>query len=279
MREPVFAGAFYPYDPEELRKTIKGFLGNGANKRDVIGAVAPHAGYAYCGKTAASVYGAIAGGFETAVVLGPNHSGTGSGIAVSSDSWKTPLGTVKSDKEFAKELVRDSIIAEDETAHSREHSIEVQLPWLQFLFRDFRIVPISVSPAYFDIDSCKEIGDKITEAADRLKRKILIIASSDFTHYGHSYGYLPFVGGDVAGKIKELDMKTIGLVEKLDAEKVIRASYEKGLTICGYGAIASMLFAAKKLGAKKGKLMDYSTSFDISKNLDAIVGYAGLIIY
>jgi AmmeMemoRadiSam system protein B len=279
MREPVVAGAFYPYDTEELKKTIKGFLEKSVDKRKVLGMVVPHAGYTYCGKTAASVYKTISGGFETAVILGPNHSGIGSGVAASSVSWKTPLEIAKSDNEFVNELSKDSIVVEDETAHSGEHSIEVQLPWLQYLFKSFKIVPISISPTYFDTDSCKEIGSKIAETANKLKRKILIVASSDFTHYGYSYGYLPFRGGDVVAKIKELDMKTIGLIEKLNAEKLIKTSYEKGLTVCGYGAIASMIFAAKKLGAKKGELMDYSTSFDVSNNKDAVVGYAGIAIY
>jgi AmmeMemoRadiSam system protein B len=279
MREPVVAGAFYPYDSEELKKTLKGFLGADIEKSKVLGIVAPHAGYAYCGKTAAAVYKTVSNDFETAVVLGPNHSGIGSGIATNSDSWKTPLGVAKPDEEFVKELVRNSIISEDDEAHSREHSIEVQLPWLQYLFKNFRIVPISIGPSYFDIDSCREIGSKIADVAKKLKRKILIVASSDFTHYGYSYGYLPFRRGNAIEKIKELDMKIIDLIEKLDAEKLVKTSYEKGLTICGYGAIASMLFATKKMGAKKGELINYSTSFDVSKNLDAVVGYAGIAIY
>jgi AmmeMemoRadiSam system protein B len=279
IREPVVAGAFYPYDTEELKKAIKGFLGTNVEKKKVLGLVAPHAGYAYCGKTAASVYKTISSDFETVVILGPNHSGMGSGIATSSSSWKTPLGTSKPDKEFAKELVEDSIITEDETAHSREHSIEVQLPWLQYLFKDFKIVPISINPSYFDIDSCREIGNRIAETSKKLKRKILIVASSDFTHYGYSYGYMPFRGEHVIEKIKELDMNIIDMIKKLDAEGVVKTSYEKGLTICGYGAIASMIFAAKRLGAKKGELTVYSTSFDVSKNLDAVVGYAGIAIY
>ena len=240
--------------------------------------MAPHAGYSYCGRTAAAVYKTVSGDFETAIVLGPNHSGLGSGIATSISTWRTPLGIVKPDEEFVKELVKDSIVSEDEEAHSREHSIEVQLPWLQYLFKDFRFVPICINPSYFDIDSCRDIGSKIAEAAKKLKRKVLVVASSDFTHYGHSYGYLPF-RNDVINNIKELDAGIIKLIENLDARQVVKTSYEKGLTICGYGAIASMLFAAKAMGAKKGELVDYSTSFEVSKNSDAVVGYAGIAIY
>ena len=279
MREPVVAGTFYPYDSEELRKAIKSFLDNSKSQnKKVLGIVVPHAGYDYCGKTAASVYKTISNDFDTTVVIGPNHSGIGSGIATSLISWKTPLGSLKTDEEFVNELISDSIITDDNEAHSREHSIEVQLPWLQYLFKDFKLVPISLSPAYFDIDSCKEIGNKIADTAKKLGRKILIVASSDFTHYGYSYGYIPF-RDNVLENIKKLDMNIIDLIEKLDVENVVKTSYEKGLTICGYGAIASMLFATKKLGAKKGELVDYSTSFDVSRSLDAVVGYAGISIY
>ena len=279
MREPVVAGTFYPYDSEKLRKAIKSFLDNSKSQnKKVLGIVVPHAGYDYCGKTAASVYKTISNDFDTTVVIGPNHSGIGSGIATSLISWKTPLGSLKTDEEFVNELISDSIITDDNEAHSREHSIEVQLPWLQYLFKDFKLVPISLSPAYFDIDSCKEIGNKIADTAKKLGRKILIVASSDFTHYGYSYGYIPF-RDNVLENIKKLDMNIIDLIEKLDVENVVKTSYEKGLTICGYGAIASMLFATKKLGAKKGELVDYSTSFDVSRSLDAVVGYAGISIY
>lgn len=278
MREPVVAGAFYPYDAGELKKAIKEFLGKSVVKRNILGIVSPHAGYAYCGGTAASVYKTVSDDFETVIVLGTNHSGIGAGIATSMASWRTPLGVIKPDEEFVNELTKDSIISEDDEAHSREHSIEVQLPWLQYFFKDFKFVPICINPSYFDIDSCRDIGTKIAEVAKKLKRKVLIVASSDFTHYGYSYGYLPF-RDNVINRIKELDASIIRLVEKLEAERIVKTSYEKGLTICGYGAIASMLFAAKSLGAKKGELIDYSTSFDVSKSLDAVVGYAGIAIY
>jgi AmmeMemoRadiSam system protein B len=279
-REPVVAGAFYPYGSEELKKMVKGFLDRArVEKRNVIGIVSPHAGYVYCGKTAASVYKSVGNKFDAVVIMGPNHSGTGDNVATSLASWKTPLGIVNADEYFVKELTKDSIITIDEKAHSREHSIEVQLPWLQYLFKAFRIVPISINPTFFDAESCSEIGNRIADAAKKFKRKVLIVASSDFTHYGYSYGYLPFKGGNVIEKIKELDMSVIKLIEKLDAKKLVKISYEKGLTICGYGAIASMLFAAKKLGADKGELLDYSTSFDVSRSLDAVVGYAGIAIY
>ena len=248
-------------------------------KKDVIGIVSPHAGYIYCGKTAASVYSSIKRGFETAVVIGPNHSGLGVGVATSLDDWETPLGLVKPDIDFIEEITKDSIIMEDRNSHLREHSIETQLPWLQYIFGDFKFVPITMNPIYFDAKTCKEIGKKIFEASKKLNKKILIIASSDFTHYGSMYGYTPFANQkDVVERVKEMDMQVIRLINKMEPKKVLEICDEKRLTICGYGCIDSMIFAAKKMGATGGKLIKYSTSFDISKDISAIVGYAGIQI-
>jgi hypothetical protein len=282
IRNPVVAGAFYPYDAKELREMIKKFLEKTKpERRNTIGIVAPHAGYIYCGKTAAAVYNLVSHGFDTVVLLGPNHSGFGTGVATSLETWKTPLGSLKPDEDFVREIFRDSIITEGPKSHWKEHSIEVQLPWLQYKFEDFKIVPISINPIYFDLDTCKEIGTKISETATYLRRKVLIVASSDFTHYGSMYGYEPFRGDakDILKKIKEMDMEVINSILKLKPVDVIKTCDEKKLTICGYGGIAAMLFAARDLGAKKGELIDYSTSFEVSKNTGAIVGYAGINIY
>lgn len=282
VRNPAVAGSFYPDDPEKLKKTIKYFIEKIEPKRKAcIGVVAPHAGYEYCGKTAASVYVNISTGFETAVILGPNHSGMGVGVATSLETWKTPLGFLETDKEFAGEVSKNSVIMEDPRSHWREHSIEVQLPWLQYRFKDFKIVPIVINPIYFDVETCKEIGEKIAEVAKDLRRKVLIIASSDFTHYGSMYGYNPFEGSvsDILKNIKQTDSEVIDLITKLKPVEVIKVCDEKRLTICGYGGIAAMLFASRVLGAKQGELLNYSTSFDVSKNIDAIVGYSGIRIY
>ncbi|MEM5872317.1 MAG: MEMO1 family protein [Candidatus Aenigmatarchaeota archaeon] len=281
-RYPAVSGSFYPGDSEELKKMIKNFIDKVEPKRKkCFGAVVPHAGYVYCGKTAAYVYCNISTGFETAIILGPNHSGMGIGVATSLENWKTPLGTIETDKDFVNELIKDSVISEDENSHLYEHSIEVQLPWLQFRFKDFKIVPIAINPIYYDVKTCKEVGEKIAETAKALRRKVLIIASSDFTHYGSIYGYEPFKGSvnEILKKLKETDMEVINLIKSLKPAEVIKVCNEKNLTICGYGGIAAMLFAVKELGAKQSELLDYSTSFDVSKDISAVVGYAGIIIF
>lgn len=280
-RNPVVAGAFYPSDAGDLRKMIKNFLDKTkTERRNTMGIVAPHAGYVYCGKTAAAVYNSVSHGFDTVVLLGPNHSGAGE-VTTSLETWKTPLGSLEPDEDFVKEISKGSTIIEYPRSHWREHSIEVQLPWLQYRFEDFKIVPISINPVYFDLDTCREIGTKISEVATYLRRKILMVASSDFTHYGVAYSYEPFSGNakEILQKIKETDMEVINQILKIKPVDVIKTCEEKRLTICGYGAIASMLFAARDLNAKKAELIDYSTSFETSKNTDAIVGYAGISIY
>lgn len=282
VRDPVVAGSFYPEDPEELRQILKNFLENlEPKRRKCIGIVVPHAGYEFCGKTSASVYNDVSTGFDTAIILGPNHSGLGVGVATSMERWRTPLGDIEIDEEFVKYLTKDSVIIEDPKSHWREHSIEVQLPWLQYRFKEFKIVPITINPIYFDVKTCREIGEKIAEVTKGLRRKILIVASSDFTHYGSMYGYEPFDGSanEIIKKINEMDSEVIKLITGLKPSEVIEVCDEKRLTICGYGGIAAMLFAAKILGATKGELIDYSTSFEVSKNTDAIVGYAGIAIY
>jgi AmmeMemoRadiSam system protein B len=282
VRDPAVAGGFYPNDPDELRNTIRYFIERvDVRKREAIGLLAPHAGYTYCGKTFASVYKTVGNKFDTAIILGSNHSGIGAGVATCLGSWRTPLGMVKTDEVFFNEIVRDSIIKDDIRPHSREHSIEVQLPWLQYMFDYFKIVPILIKSSHYDVKTSEEIGNKIANVVKNLKRRVIIIASSDLTHYGTIYGHVPFRGEakDVINKIKEDDMNVINNIEKLKPEKVIEICEKERLTVCGYGPIASMLFAAKKLEARKGELIDYSTSYDVSKNLDAVVGYAGVVIY
>lgn len=283
IREPAVAGSFYPFGSSELRREIEKcfFANKNVKERNVTAIVAPHAGYKYCGNTAAAVYKSVGNGFDTVVIIGPNHMGIGSGIATSSSSWRTPLGIVKSDEEFVAKLTEGKIILNDDRSHMQEHSIEVQLPWLQSKFKDFRFVPVCINPIYFEKEKCKEIGEKIAEVSKTLGRRVLIVASSDFTHYGSMYGYQPFKGttSQILKKIKEIDMEIAGYAAKFMPEKLLETVKEKDYTVCGYGAIVTMLYAAKKLGAKTGEIIDYSTSFDVSRDIKSVVAYCGIAIY
>jgi AmmeMemoRadiSam system protein B len=279
LRSPAVAGSFYPGSSNALKETLDGFLGKKQTKMRCIGAVVPHAGYEFCGKVAASVYGRL-DNFDTAVIIGPNHTGLGVGVATTSQGWKTPLGTVEADTEFI-EALKGKTVMDDPLSHIREHSIEVQLPWIQHLFPKVKIAPISVNPIYFDIDNVREIGNAVANAISKTKRNAVIIASSDFTHYGSAYAYEPYVGRsakDILDIITKTDKEAIDMITSLRPDDLVRFCDDNRLTICGYGCIAAMLHASIALGAKKGELLDYSTSYDVSRDENAIVGYAGIAV-
>ncbi len=281
IRRPSAAGSFYPSDARELNEMIRDFLSQvkGSEKiESAVGVVAPHAGYAFCGKTLAKVYSSVSeNSYDTVVLLGPNHYGKGA-ITTCSGLWQTPIGNLKVDEGFVKELER-SEIENSFQVHMWEHSLEVQLPWIIALLGNVKIVPVTINPVFFDVKEMRELGKAIHEAAERLGKRMLCVASSDFTHYGSAYNYVPFRGsaGEILRKIKEEDMKMIRAIEDFAVERIIELGAAS--TVCGYGAIAAMVHFAKLSGAEHAKLLDYRTSFEVSKSLHAIVAYAGVVVY
>lgn len=263
MRAPAVSGQFYPRSKNDLlRELSRCFTGSPRTRRAVLGAVVPHAGYIYSGKTAAHVYTSLPDA-DTFVMLGPNHTGYGSPVSVSSETWSTPLGEVGADLELIRALPK-RIIDQDETAHKYEHSLEVQLPFLQYLFKDFKIVPICIGMQ--DEETAMEVGQEIAEAAGRVDKKVVIIASSDFTHYRPD-------------KIaRENDKYFIESILNMDIPGFYQRLHKRDASVCGYGPIAAMLAAAKGLGAKNATLLNYSTSGDTTGDVSAVVGYAGIIV-
>ncbi len=263
MRVPAVSGQFYPRSKDDLRQEVsRCFADTPSTERAALGAVVPHAGYIYSGKTAAYVYSTLPRA-DTFVMLGPNHTGLGSPISVSSDIWSTPLGEVKSDIEFIRALPK-KIIDMDESAHRYEHSIEVQLPFLQYRIGEFNIVHICMGMQ--DEETALDVGLELAEAVRMTNKKIVIIASSDFTHYRSE---------KVA---RENDAYFIKPILDLDIMGFYQRLHERNASVCGYGPIAAMLAATKSLGAKKASLLKYSTSGDVSGDLSAVVGYAGIIV-
>jgi len=260
MRKAAFAGQFYSSDSKELEKSIKEMLkDSGKPLKKAFGIISPHAGYAYSGKAAAFSYKAISKQkFDTFVILGTNHSGRG--IGISDEDVETPLGIIKTDKEFC------NLLKYDKNFPAYEHSIEVQLPFIQHLFKDAKIVAIAVSSdSYSD---CFKLAESIYSATKKLKRKICVIASGDFTHYGEAYGFTD-------KKPSEIDPKAIKLIEKLDARKFFE--FSNNLTICGNSAITACIELCKKLGSRKAKLLKYYNSRDVSGDYSNIVGYASMV--
>jgi len=281
-RNPVVAGQFYPPGFDELDKQLNecfyskfgpGDLPVKKRTKETVGIISPHAGYMFSGPCATSAYKEVAESKfpETFIMLGLSHSGFGTCLSL--EDWKTPLGIVKNDKELQKAIG----LPVDEEAHSSEHSIEVQIPFLQFAnkdrLNDIRIAPIIASPDM----RFKEIADTIFDAINKTERKVMIITSSDFTHYGLNYGYLPFKE-DVKENMYSLDKGAIKLIESLDPDKFLDYAGETRATICGKFPIAVSLELCKKLGAKKASLLRYYTSGDVVNDYSNAVGYASIKI-
>ncbi len=263
MRRSIVDGQFYPADKTALEKQIKSFLDKKPDNK-ILAAIVPHAGYMFSGKCAGKVYSLLPS-TETYVLLGVNHNNIGSNIAVSLENFETPLGEVKNDAELGKEILKILDLGEDEEAHRFEHSIEVQLPFLQTSQKNFKILPIILKN--YNSGTCQKLAEAIFKANKKLKRKIIIIASSDFTHSGPSYGFLSDM---------KIDKEAIDEILKMNANSFLEIA--KKTTICGAGAIAVTIGVAKLLGAKKVKLLDYYDSSKIIKGENK-VGYAAIAFY
>ena len=276
VRRPCQAGAFYEGTAESLRRQIRNcFLHElGPRKlpevaksdlRNIIGLVCPHAGYAFSGPVAAHAYYKLAldGKPDVVVILGPNHTGYGSPLAVMSEGfWRTPLGDVEIDTEIANKIVRESRIVDvDESAHRFEHSIEVQLPFLQYLYgSQFKIVPICFLMQ--DLDSVKEVGRAVSSVL--MGKNAVVIASSDMTHY------------EPQERALENDMMAIRTIESMNEDRFYSTVEKRGISACGYGPIAGLITAAKTMGAKEAKLLCYKTSGDVIGDYSSVVGYAAM---
>ena len=280
-RNPCVAGSFYPAEKTALLESVKAcFLSkngpeqlpklSGAGKKGILGLISPHAGYSYSGSCAAFGYKALteAEKPDVVVIIGLSHSGFPS--CASEQDWKTPLGTAKVDRDFV-----DSIgLPVMEDAHEQEHSIEVQLPFLQFVLgKDLKFVPIIANT---DLHY-SEIAEMLRRAIVESRKKVFLIASSDFTHYGKSYGFTPF-STDVKKQLRALDAGAIEFIKKLDARGFVEYASEK-TTICGIQPIAVLLETLKLLGAKKADLLKYCTSGDVSGDYSTAVGYASIAVY
>lgn len=260
----------HPFGPGELRTPKRN-----APARGIKGLVVPHAGYMYSGPIAAHAYAALHGdGFpEHIVILGPNHHGLGAPVALCPEDHLTPLGTVSYDADLGVRLV-GGVIEEDATAHREEHSIEVQLPFLQQMIPTVTFVPIAISFQEWEV--AKEVGESIAKA---LKGKdAIVIASSDFTHVGPNYGQMPPRGQSVATFARNQDQKALYHIERMDPKGLQDAVHEHNITMCGYGPVTAMLVAAKTLGATQAQLLKYANSAEVTSDKGLAVGYASVVV-
>jgi AmmeMemoRadiSam system protein B len=277
IRRPYVAGQFYAGSKQSLRAQIeecfKHELGPGAlpkvsekNLQRIIGLVSPHAGYMYSGPVAAHGYHRLAqdGKPDVVVLFGPNHTGSGSALAVMREGiWRTPLGDVEIDTATVDSILHaSSIIDVDDSAHSFEHSIEVQLPFLQFLYGStFKFVPICFLMQ--DLQSSREVGSAVAKAL--AGKNAVVIASTDMTHY------------EPQRMAEKKDNAAIEAMLKLDEEGLYSTIEAQRMSMCGYGPVIAAITAAKALGAKKAELLCYKTSGDIVGDYSAVVGYASLM--
>lgn len=273
MREPFFAGHFYKRDASLLREQIKDCfnhkLGAGLpnfkhDEKEIIkSVVVPHASYVFSGPSASWSYKALAESKipSSIIILGPNHSGNGSFL--SNEDWETPLGICNVDKDIVNKLSK--WIPVNNKAHALEHSIEVQLPFLQFIYGNNmpKIIPICI-----DIDFDPFMGHNWLKTV--VSDDILVIISSDFTHFGKSYGFLPFKD-EYGSKRKKLDLESIDFLLRKDLKGFLAFVKRSGATICG---TFPLIWGINK---GKGKLLCYYNSSEINEDLSFSVGYASLV--
>lgn len=273
VRKPAVAGSFYPRNATELRKMATGFIEDadvekGAGRK-ALGFVAPHAGYAYSGRTAGFTYKAISERLReqkagTFVVIGPNHTGRGAPLSISGEDWSTPLGPVKNDIDFSNLLADYSdLFRMEEEAHVSEHSVEVQLPFIQCVAENPKCVFICMGDQSYRYSEA--LGMAIFKVEGITRRKIAVIASSDFNHYE---------SGEAA---RRKDMPAIEALEKLNAKGFVEKIDAMEDTACGYGPIAATALYAKAKGARMGRLLRYSNSGEATMDYSSVVSYASII--
>jgi MEMO1 family protein len=265
IRAPAVSGRFYPSDARELRRQIQVYSLSTGPKILARGCIVPHAGYMYSGHVAGAVYSSVEIPAKC-ILVGPRHYPRGEPMAIlTQGTWQTPLGEAEIDRALASELARLAPhLREDAVAHEREHSLEVQIPFLQQLVRDFSFVPVVLGVDRFPL--LEELGHAMARAVAGQDAPVLIISSSDMNHYE----------SDAITRAK--DQRAIDRILELDPEGLYHTVRREEISMCGYAATVAMLVAVLDLGAKKARLVRYATSGDTTGDRDEVVGYAGITL-
>ncbi len=274
-RLPVVAGKFYYGSPTGLKRQVQQYLVPEAARQRALGIVAPHAGFVYSGAVAGAVYSAITAP-KTFVLLGPNHTGMGARISLYSEgAWEIPTATFPVDEALAQQLLAESDLVQrlfgesalmkpDTAAHLREHSLEVQLPFIAETAKNASIVPIAVMHA--SLEECRSAGEAIAAAIRQASYEVTMVASTDMSHY---------VSDATARRLDNLALERI---MALDPEGLYKTVHEYRISMCGVYPTTIMLFAAKELGAGQVRQIRYATSAEVSGDYEQVVGYAGLLV-
>ena len=266
VRPPAVAGMFYEGRSDRLDRDVRSHLGSGGEPpRPALGAIVPHAGYVYSGPVAGAVYARIAIP-SAAVILCPNHTGRGAPAALEpSNSWRTPLGDVPVSRRLSDRLAELAPSLErDAAAHAREHSLEVQLPFLQVLRPEVQIVPVCLGAR--DLDLCREVGEAFAALRAEEADPPVLLASSDMNHYESR----------AAGRRK--DDLALARIEALDPEGLYTTVLSEGISMCGFLPATTLLFAARKAGVAEARVVARRDSGDETGDASSVVGYAGVIV-
>lgn len=267
VKKSIIAGSWYPGNPSILRRDIEDYFNSVSTVElagEVVGLVSPHAGYVYSGKIAANAYKLIRKKkYDAVVVVGPSHRVAFHGVSVfSRGGYETPLGIVPVDEDLAEKIKEtSSIVADFPAAHLQEHSVEIQLPFLQVALGDFSFLPLVMGDQ--DANACRELARAIYESAQG--RKILIVGSSDLSHF---YNY---------NKAKKMDAIVLEYLEKCDAAGLLEGLKNGEVEACGGGPMAVVMLVAQRMKANKAYLLEYANSGDVTGDKSSVVGYASAV--
>jgi MEMO1 family protein len=271
IREPAASGTFYPANPKALARDIELYLEQAAPgeiKGEIKGLVAPHAGYIYSGSVAAWGYKVLSQRtYDTVIVIAPSHRSYFEGAAIQEKGgYRMPLGIVSIDEEFAAELLkRSSVVQSNFQAHQGEHSLEVQLPFLQVVLKNFRIVPLIMGAQ--DIALCEALASALFQVMRESKKQFLVVGSTDLSHY-YPYNHAIKLDGEVAQNLNNFDVQ--GLARDLGSDKC---------EACGAGPMITTMLVSQKLGANASKVLKYANSGDVSGDKASVVGYLSAVFY
>jgi len=266
MRAPAVADRFYPGNPEHLQSTLDSLVPVVAeqDKKKALAVIMPHAGYLYSGATAGATISRVQTP-ETVLIMGPNHHGTGAALALSTEDWRMPLGAAPIDRPLATALLEhSSVIVADHEAHLFEHSIEVQIPFLQQVQKRLKIVPLVLSHIAYDL--CRTAARELAAAIGKHPQPVLMVASSDMSHY------------ESRQQASRKDQMAIDRILALDPQGLYDTVHGKRISMCGVVPAVIALLAALELGATQAELVRYTDSGEASGDTSQVVGYAGLVI-
>lgn len=264
-REPAVAHQFYPGDPATLKHTLASLIPATSARQKALAVISPHAGYIYSGSVAGETFAAVEIPRDI-VVLGPNHHGYGAAVAVMQEgSWSMPLGEVPINSVLAQGLLAQTeLIGADTLAHRFEHSLEVQVPFLQYFQPDLTLLPMVIS--HLSFTACQEVGEALAAVIEQYRQPVLIVASSDMTHY------------ESRAAATAKDSLAMERIEALDPEGLYNTVRSNKITMCGVMPTTIALIAALRLGATRARLVRYTDSGEASGDTSQVVGYAGFVI-